>query len=120
MLLTGDMSADGEKKLIALESEDAQNAGQIWDRWRAGHAGSKWNPDIKSCASWLRIFQQRSFPWLDASGLCRDLLRRKNRYGHPHPDALKRLSDCGSEILQTKESGAIIWKTDGHHITWKS
>lgn len=37
----------------------------------------------------------------------------KNRYGHPHPDALKRLSDCGSEILQTKESGAIIWKTDG-------
>ena len=44
----------------------------------------------------------------------------KNRSGHPHPDALKRLSDCGSEILQTKESGAIIWKTDGQHITWKS
>lgn len=120
MLLTGDMSADGEKKLIALESEDAQNTGQIWDRWRGGHAGSKWNPDIKSRASWLRIFQQRSFPWLDASGLCRDSCGEKNRYGHPHPDALKRLSDCGSEILQTKESGAIIWKTDGQHITWKS
>ncbi|MFR5731334.1 MAG: hypothetical protein ACLUD2_04595 [Clostridium sp.] len=29
------MSADGEKKLIALESEDAQKTGRIRDGWRA-------------------------------------------------------------------------------------
>ena len=48
-----------------------------------------------------------------------DACGKKNRYGHPHPDTVERLSGCGSQILQTKESGAIIWKTDGHRITWK-
>ena len=120
MLLTGDMSADGEKKLIALESEDAQNAGQIWDRWRAAMPEANEIRILKVAHHGSGYSSSEAFlGWMHpdyAVISCGE----KNRYGHPHPDALKRLSDCGSEILQTKESGAIIWKTDGHHITWKS
>ena len=120
MLLTGDMSADGEKKLIALESEDAQNAGQIWDRWRAAMPEANEIRILKVAHHGSGYSSSEAFlGWMHpdyAVISCGE----KNRYGHPHPDALKRLSDCGSEILQTKESGAIIWKTDGPHITWKS
>ncbi len=120
MLLTGDMSADGEKKLIALESEDAQNAGQIWDRWRAAMPEANEIRILKVAHHGSGYSSSEAFlGWMHpdyAVISCGE----KNSYGHPHADALKRLSDCGSEILQTKEIGAIIWKTDGHHITWKS
>lgn len=38
---------------------------------------------------------------------------KKNRYGHPHKELLARLSEIGSKIKITYQSGAIIIKTDG-------
>lgn len=81
MLLTGDMSADGEKKLIALESEDAQNAGQIWDRWRAAMPEANEIRILKVAHHGSGYSSSEAFLGWDASGLCRDLLRRKNSYG---------------------------------------
>ncbi len=37
-----------------------------------------------------------------------------NRYGHPHVETLERLHACGSMILRTDESGAVIVKE-----TWR-
>ena len=32
-----------------------------------------------------------------------------NRYGHPHPETLKRLRDTGSRIFCTKDTGEMIF-----------
>lgn len=37
----------------------------------------------------------------------------KNNFGHPSPEAMKRLDDSGSLIYRTDESGAVIVTTDG-------
>ncbi len=33
---------------------------------------------------------------------------QKNRYGHPHQETIKRLTDAGSKIYSTQENGALI------------
>ena len=38
---------------------------------------------------------------------------RNNLYGHPHPTALQRLADAGSQIYMTMEQGAILVTTRG-------
>lgn len=40
-----------------------------------------------------------------------------NSYGHPHKEALKRLSSINSTVLRTDESGNIILSTDGNTIS---
>lgn len=113
MLLTGDMSADGEKKLIALESEDAQNAGQIWDRWRAAMPEANEIRILKVAHHGSGYSSSEAFlGWMHpdyAVISCGE----KNRYGHPHPDALKRLSDCGSEIRRQKKAALSSGKQTG-------
>ncbi len=37
----------------------------------------------------------------------------ENRYGHPHPAALRRLDRVGTIILRTDEDGAVTIRTDG-------
>lgn len=129
MLLTGDMNAKGETDLVRLETgvtekartgtaqtdvsrsgmkeekEDSADAGGIWVL-KVAHHGSGYSSS-EAFLAWL----QPDYAVISCGA--------KNRYGHPHPDTVERLSDCGSEILQTKENGAIIWKTDGHRVTWK-
>lgn len=39
-----------------------------------------------------------------------------NRYGHPHQETLSRLEASGAAILQTKDLGTILFKTDGHNL----
>lgn len=41
---------------------------------------------------------------------------KNNRYGHPHPELLQRLSDCGSEVYITRDSGALTVWTDGRKL----
>ncbi|MCH1982133.1 DNA internalization-related competence protein ComEC/Rec2 [Ruminococcus sp. OA3] len=36
-----------------------------------------------------------------------------NRYGHPHPEVVKRIERAGAEIWQTAETGAVMLETDG-------
>jgi competence protein ComEC len=37
----------------------------------------------------------------------------RNRYGHPHPDVLARLSRAGAHVMRTDERGALSFETDG-------
>lgn len=45
---------------------------------------------------------------------------RDNSYGHPHGEALGRLSDCGAEIMRTDVSGDIILTCDGENISFNA
>src|SRR5690606_30274308 len=37
----------------------------------------------------------------------------RNRFGHPHPDALARLEGAGAQVLRLDRSGAACWESDG-------
>lgn len=39
-----------------------------------------------------------------------------NTYGHPSPETVKRLKDCGSQIEYTMKNGAIILETNGKNL----
>lgn len=129
MLLTGDMSAKGEADLVRLETavtEEMQTGTAQRDVSRSGKTEGKADPTGAGGIWILKVAHHGSgysssedfLAWLQPDYAVISCGER-NRYGHPHPDTVKRLSDCGSEILQTKENGAIIWNTDGHRVTWK-
>jgi competence protein ComEC len=40
----------------------------------------------------------------------------KNRYQHPHPDVVKRYQSQGVILLDTVNTGAQIWQTQGEQI----
>lgn len=42
----------------------------------------------------------------------------RNRFGHPSPEVLSRLSARGVAIARTDRGGALIWETDGEHVSW--
>ncbi|KUO73611.1 MAG: hypothetical protein APF77_15440 [Clostridia bacterium BRH_c25] len=44
----------------------------------------------------------------------------KNNYGHPSAETIKRLSDSGSLIYRTDETGAVIFITDGKNLKVKT
>jgi competence protein ComEC len=43
----------------------------------------------------------------------------RNRFGHPHPDAMAALLAAGIEIARTDRGGELIWETDGQDATWR-
>lgn len=129
MLLTGDMSAEGEKNLLALESvtyDETYFGARQEAQGKDGMNGKRENRKAAD-GTWILKVAHHGSGYSSSEGFLAWLnpdyavisCGKKNRYGHPHPDTVERLSGCGSQILQTKESGAIIWKTDGHRITWK-
>lgn len=129
MLLTGDMSAEGEKNLLALESVTYDETYFGARQEAQGKDGMNGKRKTRKAAdgTWILKVAHHGSGYSSSEGFLAWLnpdyavisCGKKNRYGHPHPDTVERLSGCGSQILQTKESGAIIWKTDGHRITWK-
>ena len=44
---------------------------------------------------------------------------KNNRYGHPHQNTLKTLSEFGAEIFRTDTLGTIIFKLDGEKIEYQ-
>ena len=40
-----------------------------------------------------------------------------NAFGHPRPVVLERYEDIGARILQTNKDGAIVFRTDGKHLS---
>ncbi|WP_437832243.1 DNA internalization-related competence protein ComEC/Rec2 [Sorangium sp. So ce1153] len=42
----------------------------------------------------------------------------RNRYGHPSPEVLSRLSARGVAIARMDRGGALIWETDGERVVW--
>lgn len=42
----------------------------------------------------------------------------RNRFGHPSPEVLSRLSAHGVAIARTDRGGALTWETDGERVLW--
>ena len=97
MLFTGDIGADTEKKLLS--------AGCLNDIecLKVGHHGSGYSSSeefLKKVKPELSIISCSS----------------TNTYGHPSPETVKRLKDCGSQIEYTMKNGAIILETNGKNL----
>ncbi len=94
MLLTGDMEADVEQKLIANGINlDA-------DILKVGHHGSK--------TSTSSAFLKAVTPEIAVISV-----GAKNRYGHPHPTTLQRLEDFKIPYYRTDTDGTITITSDG-------
>jgi len=93
MLLTGDVEGGGEEQLT--EQLEKQYRGHTWEVLKVAHHGSK----NSSSEEFLRQVKP-AYAFISAG--------RANRYGHPHQETIKRLTDIESKIYSTQENGAII------------
>lgn len=114
LLLTGDVSGEGEEQMADFFSESRQsesrntftqtnstpNASQYFEETRrplilqVAHHGSSYSTSehfLQAIRPTVSIISAGS----------------KNRYGHPHTETLKRLEEHGTEIYRTDQCGAI-------------
>lgn len=112
MLLTGDMSGEGEKRLLSLDWEDKEKRKNVETGLRevqvlkVAHHGSPYS----TTRQWVDILQPK---WAVIS------YGEGNRYGHPGREVLETLEESNVCILETAERGAIILTTDGHCLHWQ-
>lgn len=97
MLFTGDIGADTEKKLLT--------AGYLndVDCLKVGHHGSRYSSSeefLKKLKPELAIISCSS----------------TNTYGHPSPETIQRLEECGSQVEYTMKNGAITLETNGKNL----
>lgn len=87
-LFTGDLEKEGEEELI--------NSGLLEDIdiLKVAHHGSKYSTSEE--------FLRQTKPEIAVISC-----GRKNSYGHPHKETIRRLSDAGCRILTTPECGAV-------------
>lgn len=90
MLLAGDMGSAQEEWL----AEQPGIRGQFLDVLKASHHGSKNSSSEK--------FLQATHPDYTVISC-----GKKNRYGHPHEEALQRMKEAGTEIHKTMEEGQV-------------
>ena len=90
MLLAGDMGSAQEEWL----AEQPGVRGQFLDVLKASHHGSKNSSSEK--------FLQATHPDYTVISC-----GKKNRYGHPHEEALQRMKEAGTEIHKTMEEGQV-------------
>ncbi len=99
ILLTGDMSENGEKCFLELEEKETAPVQVL----KIAHHGSAYSSS--------QAFLERIHPaWAVIS--CGE----QNRYGHPSPETLKRLKNQGIQWLVTTESGAVLLESDGKRL----
>ncbi len=109
MLLTGDLEAEGEKKLIEelkevrLQKEFGTAPAIDYEVLKVAHHGSKY-----STGEELLKLIKPDYSVISCS--------KENRYGHPHVELLERLDAVSSIALITYKSGAITLSTDGEML----
>ncbi len=91
-LLTGDVEADGEYEAAKILAGSADFTGI--DIYKASHHGSR----TANTAELIAL----AAPRLGIISCGKD-----NSYGHPHIETLERLRQAGSDIMITKDTGAI-------------
>jgi competence protein ComEC len=93
-LLVGDAEHEAERAL--LESGARLQA----DLLKVGHHGSR----TSSSPDFLRAVSPSTA--MISCGV-------RNRFGHPHPDAMTRLAAARVAVHRTDRGGEIVWETDG-------
>lgn len=100
-LLTGDLEERGEKELEGLTHASYLKAGHH------GSKGSSGEEFLEKVSPDIAVF---------SAG-------KKNRYGHPSPEAIERIQAVGGRTYCTIDSGAVILQTDGREVRvreWKN
>lgn len=97
-LLMGDAPASLEERLAYQLGSNLRS-----EVLKVGHHGAK--------TSSAEFFLKKVWPEFAVISVGED-----NRYGHPHAETLSRLEAIGAKILQTKDSGSIILKTNGQSL----
>jgi competence protein ComEC len=94
-LFVGDAEGWAEQRLLATRAE-ALDA----DLLKVGHHGSRTSSSAE--------FLARVTPSVASisSGI-------RNRFGHPHPEALAHLEAVGASVLRLDQTGAVSWQTNG-------
>ncbi len=129
MLLTGDMSREGEARLMELEHMEAEmelehmdaedmdaedmDAEDMYETGLAAtqilkvaHHGSRYS----TTKEWLDEIRP---VWAVIS--CGE----NNRYGHPGEEVLENLAERKVQVFETYKSGAVSVRTDGRQAWWK-
>jgi competence protein ComEC len=99
-ILTGDLPTQVEDWLVTLDGGDGELKTDVL---KVGHHGSKFSTG----SAWLAALN----PEYAAISV-----GKKNRYGHPSPDALGRIEGQGATILRTDQVGTITFISDGKTI----
>lgn len=111
MLLTGDMSAEGEKCLLDLENSEPLDRGtpglEDIQILKVAHHGSRYS----TTEAWLDHVSPK---WAVLS------YGENNRYGHPGQQIVDRMKERRIQIWETARSGAISLRTDGKKIWWRT
>ena len=100
-MFTGDSPKTIEEYLVFLDGEKLQS-----DVLKVGHHGSK-----TSSSEFFVGYVSPEYAIISAGA--------DNNYGHPHKEVVEILNQFGSVILNTKDNGAIIFKSDGENIVVK-
>lgn len=95
MLLTGDVEADGERRMLG--SAAGQGRLPPVDVYKVAHHGSK----TSSTPEWVEAIRP-------AVGVIS--LGRNNRYGHPHPNVLATLERAQVPVLRTDLDGEVQFR----------
>lgn len=95
VLITGDMSEEGEAELMGAYGGGTGRAGLPLhaDILKVGHHGSRTSTSeafLKAVNPDIAVIQVG-----------------KNNYGHPTPEVLERLADTGAEVYRNDQSGAV-------------
>ncbi len=101
-LLTGDLEAPGERRIIAEQMARSEGTQLLLtppavDVMKAAHHGSK----TSTSSEWLAW-------WHPAETVIS--VGRNNLYGHPHPTITGRIANEGSLLLRTDEVGEIQYR----------
>lgn len=73
---------------------------------KVAHHGSK--------SSTSECFLERTTPEISILSV-----GKKNKYGHPSPEVIKKLVSSGSQIIRTDEVGTIELVTNGQRVWWR-
>ncbi len=104
-LFMGDAGESQEERILENYSELVNT-----DVLKVGHHGSK-----TSSGNDLISVTSPDFSIIS--------LAERNRFNHPHPEAIQRILESTTELLYTSRDRAIILKSDGNRIwqeTWKN
>ena len=95
-LLTGDLTAQGENELLTKSLASCTVL-------KVGHHGSR--------TSTTEPFLEVAAPKFAVISV-----GYGNRFGHPHPETLKRLDARKTVVYRTDKQGAVVFTSDGKHI----